>query len=42
MKYLALPESEGLDPVILEAMCSVGVAYPELCCALLAEATATS
>lgn len=35
-------QSLHLDPVILEAMCAVGVAYPELCCALLTEATATS
>ena len=29
-----------LDPGILEAMCKVGIAYPELSCSLLAEAVA--
>ena len=29
-----------LDPRVIEAMCSVGIDYPELCCGILAQASA--
>lgn len=30
-----------LDAKLIEALCTVGIAYPELCCAILAEASAS-